>query len=800
MGSFCYISFMQITHTVIKTQEEALQALQSINYYLDTLEAEDKKLRLAVDTETCLTKEERDWYDLQYSLKKQKKKDKEAGVLHMLQAPEYPIPHPRVGKSGHIKGMVRLLQIGLDPEICNVQFVFDLFLIYMDWKKNVYESNAVDIWTFYKDFGALIGPLFSKATLVPRASALGMFLTYEYEFFWKLMGFHLEETRDLFLMSKILYNGDMYYRSHDLATIYKREIPEEVMVAHTGMTASEYAKFKKEEQKSPWWAPELTDDQYLYAAQDVGPLVWYAFDVLYRKLEEWGAEHDSGEPNTGVLQAVVDECALQGVIAVAENTGVPFCKETYLKEVKPNIDQKMEEAQAHINELSMRRKTVMKKTTVGRGKNKQVFFEEVEEVTPHKVGYYKDIREITGLSEEELESTGADDLFFFRDHHPSIPWICQYKKYQKLKGYFESTSEKSYLSSLDAHGFIHPSIHQIGTDSSRMSQTSPNLTQVPRDKPTRGCFKAPRGKKLLIKDFGQFEPRVTARKTLDPFYMETFLSGKDMHWETTKFMYGVDGEFDKKNPEQVELRFNCKTIRLAKTYMMGLTKFMRSLFIDSEGALDFILRGAEGEKEARALSTKFDSLSPAVTEYVKKVEEQVRFLPQKYKGLHKFTGSTPFYVGKGDRGHTRRFCLTQGEKANAKGDPETWTLNHKLWDTRYERESSYINKCNTKLRDTTREAFNNEIQCTQAEAFKVGILYFWRRLRKMEAENVIKLTDCVMINFIHDEVIALVNEDIAQMMEPIMEEELLAGAKEVLGDIVPLVVDGGIMDSWAEKA
>lgn len=799
------------TWVVIETEQDLLRSIKEIHSYLDELKAQGKKERLALDIETYICAEAREMYDLEYSEKKQTKKQKDAGELVILQAPEYPMPYPCPNREGIIEGRIRLIQIGLDPRQCNLQYIFDLDKIYKDYCKNVYESNIVGILQFYKDLAPLLEPIFN------RASILGQFLKYEARNFIGHMDLYIPELRDLWIMSKVRHAGNKSKKEHGLAAIYKRQINETLFKELTGRTHEEYEDFKDKEQTSPWYNEELTEDQYQYAAEDV-KLPWYVFDTLYPELEEWARRNDTGIEGTGIFEIIKLECDLINIIALMENTGFPFSVEEYEAEAKPLIAEKMKEAQDAVNAQAPDRTEYVvkqKKKTTGKGKNKVIEHWEETVAIPHpyKLSYYRDIRELTGLDDKILEKTSWKDLMFFRDAHWAVPHIIQFKKWQKLHGYFESSNPKStgYLKVLGADGFIRSSFNQLGADTGRFSGMAPNLQQVPGKPFVRRCFKAPKGWKFLVGDIPQAEPRLTAQEAADPFYLDIFQSGKDMHWETGRVLFDLPDKQEKGNAHHTEMRKHSKTVRLAKTYMMGFPKFIRELYIKSEGVMDFAVRGKEGERECRDISYRFDNLSPAVKDYIANLQREIEEPVKARGGLLSYTNGAPIHVAKSILGRTREFCLDPYEKANVKSNSEDWNYWKKVWvQDKYDEEgvlvkegywSANMNLCRSKLREIAREAFNNRMQSSQADGFKCGIIEAWKDIKQKVNEKVLhSLRDCVMINVIHDEAIYLVREELAEVMAPVLSKAYTRGFRRVLWDTsIPLEIEFKTCDNWSEK-
>lgn len=802
---------------IITTEKELLGALGDITTYLNELKSQNKKERLGVDTETCLCEEARAWYDLQYSLKKQTKKQKEEGQLVMLQAPEYPIPMPFRNKRGIREGLIRLLQIGLDPKYCDIQYVFDLFLIYEDYKKNVYASDLVDIYQFYLDIGALLRPIFE------RASLLGQYLGYEAVFFIEYFNIFVPEWRDLFIMSRIIWNGG--FEEHGLVFIYMRTIDEELFKARSGMDYETYAKFKKAEQKGQWYGT-LTDIQYGYAADDVTYL-FYSFDKMYEMLEKLARQYDSGLPETGIMETVKLNCDLINIVALGELVGFPFNEKTYFEKVKPRLDGAMEAAQTAVNNEygdRSRIKIEKLKRVKGKGKDREIVHIEREKiiVKPYKLSYHDDIRALTGLDKKVLETTGGDDLVFFRDHHPAVPHVLAFKKAEKLKSYFESSKPQSnpYIRVADSLGFIHASFHIVGTETLRWSCSAPNLQQVPADEDVRECFQPPEGWDFIIFDISAAEPRLTAQETGDAFYYDIFTNDKDIHWETAKRVFDAPDATKEEisdNPEFKKLRKRSKVMRLAKTYLMGFAKYIKKLYVDSNGDLDYAIRGVEGEKEAREKSEAFDSLSPQVQEYVKNLQEQIEqvILSHPSKSMARFKNGQPIWVSCSVGGAIRKYVLDPFQKANASSSPDEWHWDYKVKvkkEAVYDKDGNLLeeakeywstrkNKCQTMVRDIARQAFNSRMQASQADGIKHSTLQSWFEINKAVGNKTLaNLRDCVMINWVHDEIIFMCRSRYSQKMAPILKEAIQRGFRKILWDkSIPVKVEGGVCRSWKDK-
>ena len=801
----------------VETWPQLNQALKEIHTYLDKLEEKKEKLRLAVDTETYICKEARDLYDQEYSIKKQKPKAKKEGLEpELLTAIKYPMPNPYLNKWGFIDCRVRLIQIGLDPEFVNLQYIIDVDKIYLSE-----EQRPSHIFYHYEILGSYLEALFNRVTVIGQA------IKYEYKLFWKLFKFKLKSMRCTMLGSQRLWQGDKI--KHKLSKLYKLYIKdEEKFKALTvskdrpqGFTFQEYEDFKEEEQLSPWWEPELTDNQYLYSAHDVY-LIWPTFKQLIVEMLAWAKLNDTGEPGTGFMEIYLMECDLIPAIAKSEVIGVKIDRGYYEKEVFPYVNGKMETAQAAVDAISHRVKTVEKVRKKKRvlnpeAKKKDKIIEHYEETEvivteePHKLSYHKDIRELTGLSEAECPTTGSDDLIFHIHKAPIIEHICNFKRGEKLLGFFNGP--KGYFANCDSEDIIHGSIHQIGmddktVDTARMSMSNPNLTNVPaqgkifkerkvKDVVRRAFIPRGPGYKFGVLDFGQIELRLAAVISGDTFLTTCFLNNVDMHAETGRLVFNLDFLPVKGHPEE-HWRDKGKTMRFARTYLMGIDKFMKDVYIDTDGQMDYLLRGEEGKAEFLQLIDRLDSTTPELTEYRKEVEVRCRELVTQYKSLYPFRTGVPFYVSKSLRGGTRRMALTPEQRIDCKSNPDEYHISHRVLYEKTGKVSTWANKVNEILREASRQAFNNEIQSTAADVFKEAIVEIDKEFAKLAEDGIIDEYTEGMILYIHDEVVIQGKEENIEMLVAVAKKVMLRVEAQYLG-IIPANVSSSIGDNWNAK-
>ena len=82
-----------------------------------------------------------------------------------------------------------------------------------------------------------------------------------------------------------------------------------------------------------------------------------------------------------------------------------------------------------------------------------------------------------------------------------------------------------------------------GTETGRLSSSSPNMQNVPRDKKIKNLLCATPGYKLVQMDYSQAELRVLALLSRDPYLVSVYVNGKDLHDAVATEMFGPN--FDK---------------------------------------------------------------------------------------------------------------------------------------------------------------------------------------------------------------------------------------------------------------
>jgi DNA polymerase-1 len=167
----------------------------------------------------------------------------------------------------------------------------------------------------------------------------------------------------------------------------------------------------------------------------------------------------------------------------------------------------------------------------------------------------------TGYSTDEavLEQLAA--------HHELPARILAYRRLSKLKN--------TYVDALPplihpATGRIHPTFHQLGAATGRLSAANPNVQNIPirseEGVRIREAFVPAEGARLLSADYSQIELRILAHYSGDESLIAAFRAGEDIHRRTAAEVWGLA-------PEQVsaERRARAKAINFGIIY--GLSPF-----------------------------------------------------------------------------------------------------------------------------------------------------------------------------------------------------------------------------------
>lgn len=164
-----------------------------------------------------------------------------------------------------------------------------------------------------------------------------------------------------------------------------------------------------------------------------------------------------------------------------------------------------------------------------------------------------------------VESTGVDSLERLLPND-NIQLLLDYRGATKLKGFLEGWLEDQF------EGRLFPSYNIANTRTGRLSCSSPNLQQVPRDPSIRSLFIPSKYRVFVIGDFAQVEVRVAAHYTEDETLLDVFEKGLDFYGSIAVKVLGAQCEPNEVKIKFPELRKVAKEIGLSVLYGIGAPK------------------------------------------------------------------------------------------------------------------------------------------------------------------------------------------------------------------------------------
>lgn len=738
------------SYRLIRTPEEAVSAFREINDYCTQV----LKPKIAIDVET-----------------------KSAIPCQM--------PEPFARPDGGYEGYMSTIQIGLDPDIFDRQYIFDV---------------------------ASLGDRFIQEDLKPilespRIIKLGQNLKYDWRFFYTQYGIYMQKMRDTMLISQIQNAGDKI--RHGLSFLYKEYFDFGWFKDITGKTFAEYEEYKKEMQISDW-SGSLSHEQLRYASDDVRLI----FFLYRRQMERLDYMIERGRCKNGIIDIIKLECDLIPAYAMMEIIGVGFDLEHHAKVIK-YLEEKVKEASEEVGKYFVNVKVV------GRGRGKARVIEEVRETM--NMRSWQQIKKFLEPICGELEDTGEKTLKRFEDLHPAIPFILQYKKASSLLSKFGEKFSKPFTEEdglLHEDGRLHPHWHQIGSDENaidtgRSSCKDPNMQQIPARELLFGetvaaelfrrLIKARPGHKIISFDFSNIEPRATAQVTGDETLVAIFKDGLDQHAITAQAMLGLEYVPSKDDPRfkgnQVwEFQRNVigKVSNLAMGYGIGPKALAKFMFDNSPKDNKVEWSVNEAKENIERYFQKYSGIRTAMLD----VERQVRKVFANHDSLADFKGRKLIFGISHKGGRKRDFFLTAEQERMARECPEKLGKYYKAFrivkhtdketGETWEELVPTQNEYNKRLGKIAREAYNFLIQGLCADILKIAVLNIHRKLREYGLPD-----DQGIIMVVHDEIVLEVEDVHVENVRSIVQDAMIAAASLFIKR-VPVKVDGTAGETWGD--
>jgi DNA polymerase I len=205
-----------------------------------------------------------------------------------------------------------------------------------------------------------------------------------------------------------------------------------------------------------------------------------------------------------------------------------------------------------------------------------------------------------------VKSTNVRELIPLAQDYPVIRWLLKYR----------SLTTRINTFSVGLPQFIHPVTEriqghwwQMGARSGRFSCREPNLTNIPRDIPTRQCFTAAAGNVIIKADYSQIELRLMAKASGDRRMIAAYRHGEDLHRLTASYLF--DKPIENIADEE---RKSGKIVNFGLIYGMGVAKFC----LTTAKKHDIYL----SKSEASQFRQKFFLLYKGVAAYHRRIKQQ----------------------------------------------------------------------------------------------------------------------------------------------------------------------------------
>ncbi|RLG37542.1 MAG: hypothetical protein DRO01_07065 [Thermoproteota archaeon] len=115
--------------------------------------------------------------------------------------------------------------------------------------------------------------------------------------------------------------------------------------------------------------------------------------------------------------------------------------------------------------------------------------------------------------------------------------LLEHRKVSKQLSTYVDKAIEQWMSS---DGFVHANFNPTGTETGRLSSSSPNLQNIPRGPRFRGMFVSRFEDGIILDvDYSQIEARVAACLSKDEMLCETFRSGEDFHRKNAALIFNV---------------------------------------------------------------------------------------------------------------------------------------------------------------------------------------------------------------------------------------------------------------------
>ena len=405
--------------------------------------------------------------------------------------------------------------------------------------------------------------------------------------FWALPGGAFDAYADWFEDGTwVAFNAGFEYQWFDAADAPHVRVIE---VAHARrarmggdqMTLAQMLKLDlghempKDQQVSNWAAPELSDDQLQYAADDA-LWTWKLWQHWQTKLDEY--------PSARQAQRMLD--ALIVPVHEMRETGLLLDQARH-RDLVAQWQQKRDVFEANIREL-------VSEDEVANIQSRKQWSDYFGQILPDAYLDHWPRTEKTGQLEIKT-STCKEMAALAGGEGPLAEVLFNIADLTTVNQYLSNFGDKLInMAQAAPDGKLHPSYNIARAVTGRFSSSTPNAQQFPRDRELLGeftsvrlSFIAPPGKRLVSLDYSGIELKVLALLAEDDQLLYDCVHG-DLHSEVGSYMAGY--RIDKKTPEGKEIRSRAKGVSFGIIYgsgSLGLSGTLRTSVGRAQELIDF---------------------------------------------------------------------------------------------------------------------------------------------------------------------------------------------------------------------
>lgn len=253
------------------------------------------------------------------------------------------------------------------------------------------------------------------------------------------------------------------------------------------------------------------------------------------------------------------------------------------------------------------------------------------------------------LNKRGRPTLDKDKLVELATQDPLAQIILNYRGASHMLSSFLNPYDKYKSRDKKGDWILHPNFRQCGPVTGRYSGSDPNLMQVASEDTIRNMTQVEyKPKRILgprkgylwyLPDYKQIEVWVFAFMAKDKIMTDTLLSGKDIHGEIAKQIWGSEPDFEK---NYSSYRKRAKLILFCKFYGGGVNKV---LFLLNQEGRD--LQRKYTAREAEGFVQDFEIKLPGVAQYMKRVMNEVEREGVIYNPFGRMYKIDPQYSYKG---------------------------------------------------------------------------------------------------------------------------------------------------------